>query len=118
MSMISSLVISLLILLGSVVMLLGSVGLVRFPDLYNRMHATTKTSTLGAAAILLGGTLWGFAAFGHTSIKLLVAIAFLFLTSPVGAHMIARSAYRTGYRPWAGTIRNDLPQGAEGAPRE
>lgn len=99
---------SIFLVVGAFFMLLGSVGLVRLPDLYNRMHATTKTSTVGAAAILLAGTLWGFSAFGHTSIKLLLAIGFLFLTAPVSAHMLARSAYLTGHRPWPGTIRDDL----------
>lgn len=99
---------SILVVLGALVMLLGSIGLVRFPDLYNRMHATTKTSTVGAGAILLAGTLWGAAAFGHTSIKLLLGIGFLLLTAPVSAHMLSRSAYRTGHRPWPGTIRDDL----------
>ncbi len=82
----------LLILIGTFFTVVGSIGLIRFPDVLCRMHATTKTTTLGAGTILLAATL----KYGHSPIglKSLLAVAFLFLTAPVGAHMIARAAYR------------------------
>lgn len=86
------LIASLLILVGTFFLLVGSIGLIRFPDVLCRLHATTKTTTLGACSILLAATL----KYGHSPIglKSLLALWFLLLTAPVGAHMIARAAYR------------------------
>ena len=79
---------------GAFFLLVGTVGLLRLPDVYNRMHATSKATTLGAAGIFLAG----FVHFGPTGAGLvsLVGIVFLFLTAPTGAHMISRSAQRMG----------------------
>jgi multicomponent Na+:H+ antiporter subunit G len=79
----------LVALTGSLFVLLAGVGVIRFPDLYARMHAATKASTLGigligvAAAIGVGS--------GHA--KALVALVFIYLTAPSAAHMIGRAAY-------------------------
>jgi len=84
----------LLIVLGTFFVAIGSVGLIRFPDVLCRMHATTKTTTLGACSILLAVVVeHGYSA---VSLKSLLAIWFLLLTAPAGAHMIARAAYRAG----------------------
>lgn len=108
--------VSLLILFGSLLSLLGSVGLARFPDFYSRLHAVTKTGTLGVTALLVAGTVWSALSFDNLSIKLLVALAFQFLTAPVGAHMLARSAMRTGVALWSGSVRNDLSNYRSHAP--
>lgn len=74
--------------------LVGCLGLVRFPDLYNRLQSSTKCVTLGTSAILFGTfLLLGFTAGG---IKCLLCILFLLLSSPVAAHAIARAAHRSG----------------------
>ncbi|MFB6117544.1 monovalent cation/H(+) antiporter subunit G [Halosegnis sp.] len=82
------------IAVGAFFLLVGTVGLLRLPDVYNRMHATSKATTLGAASILLGG----FVHFGPQGAGLvsLVAVVFLFVTAPTGSHMISRSAQRMG----------------------
>lgn len=85
---------TLLVIVGAFFLLIGTVGLLRFPDVYNRLHATTKAATLGAASIFLAGFVyWGPQEAGLTS---LVGIIFLFLTAPTGAHMISRAAHRMG----------------------
>lgn len=72
----------------------GVLGLVRLPDVYNRLQAATKCVTFGSAGILLGVLiLQGFSSFGF---KAILGIAFIFLTSPVAAHAIARAAHRSG----------------------
>ncbi len=93
----TDLLVGLLILIGAFFMTVGSIGLIRFPDVLCRMHATTKTTTLGACSIFLAATL----KYGHSPIglKSLLALWFLLLTAPVGAHMIARAAYR-GWSVW------------------
>ena len=83
-----------LIAVGVAFLTIGTIGLLRFPNVYNRMHATSKPTTLGTAAIFTAA----FVRFGPGSDGLtsLLGIAFLFLTVPTGAHMIARSAERMG----------------------
>ena len=78
--------------LGTGFLLLGSVGLVRLPDVLCRLHATTKSTTFGACGLLLAVLLQ--AGWSAAGLKALLAIGFLLLTAPVGAHMIARAAYR------------------------
>lgn len=82
------------ILVGSFFLMVGTIGLLRLPDVYNRLHATSKATTLGAASMFLAGfTYFGPGGYGLTS---LLGIAFLFLTAPTGAHMISRAAERFG----------------------
>lgn len=82
---------------GAFFILTAAVGIVRFKDTYTRLHAASKGSTFGfcfmvlGAALLLGGE--------DNFAKAILAIAFQFLTAPVGAHMIARVAIRKGLRP-------------------
>lgn len=90
----ASVVIVALIVVGSFFLTVGTVGLLRLPNVYNRLHATTKATTLGAASIFLAGFVYyGPGGAGLTS---LVGIVFLFLTAPTGAHMISRAAQRMG----------------------
>jgi multicomponent Na+:H+ antiporter subunit G len=80
------------ICLGIVFDFLGVLGLLRLPDVYNRLQAATKCVTFGSAGLLFGVfILKGFSSFGF---KVLLGIAFIFLTSPIAAHAIARGAHR------------------------
>lgn len=92
--MIRELVTVAFVLIGLFFLTVGTVGLLRLPGVYNRMHATSKATTLGAASIFLAG----FVHFGPQGGGLvsLVGIVFLFVTAPTGAHMISRSARRMG----------------------
>jgi multicomponent Na+:H+ antiporter subunit G len=78
---------------------LGCLGLVRFPDVYNRLQAGTKCVTFGTCGILFGV----FMMQGGSSLgmKALLAIPFVLLTSPVGAHALARGAHLFGVKLWA-----------------
>ena len=80
----------------------GCLGLVRLPDVYNRLQAATKCITLGTCSILFGVFLiHGFTASG---IKALLCAAFLILTSPVSAHALARAAYKSGVKLWEKSV--------------
>ncbi|MFB6163024.1 MAG: monovalent cation/H(+) antiporter subunit G [Halococcoides sp.] len=82
------------VVVGTAFLVVGTVGLIRLPNVYNRMHATSKATTLGAASILLAGTVhFGPGGAGPTA---LIAIIFLFLTAPTGAHVISRAAQKMG----------------------
>jgi len=81
---------------------IGCLGLVRLPDVYNRLQASTKCITLGTCSILLGAFfIHGFTAAG---IKALFCILFLILTSPVSAHALAKGAYKSGVRLWEKSV--------------
>jgi len=86
----------LFLLLGASFMFLGAVGLIRMPDVYNRLQAGTKTVTLGALSILVGV---GLQHPGWWSMLLMIAVLVLF-TNPVGSASIARAALLAGVRPW------------------
>jgi multicomponent Na+:H+ antiporter subunit G len=93
-------------ILGSFLMFLAGLGLLRLPDVFLRMSAATKASTLGAGFILLAAALY-FEDLGTTS-RTIATVFFLLLTGPVAAHRIARAAYFDGVHLWEGTIRDDL----------
>lgn len=81
------------IILGIAFDFFGVLGLMRLPDVYNRLQAATKCVTFGSAGILFGVFLMhGFTNLGF---KALLAVAFIFLTSPVAAHAISRAAHRS-----------------------
>ena len=80
----------------------GCLGLMRFPDVYNRLHSSIKCVTLGTVSILFGLFLYkGFSACG---IKALLCIVFLVLTAPVSAHVLARSAHKSGVKLWGKSV--------------
>ena len=100
------LVASIALLAGVVLMLLASIGLVRFPDVFTRMHAATKAATVGviattAAAALEAGTLGG-------ALVLFLVIALLFLSGPLGMSLLARAAYHDPETPRSPRTR-ELP---------
>ena len=81
-----------LILFGASFALVGSIGLVRFPDIFTRLHGPTKATTLGVGGVLLG-TIAFLSLQGETgAIRELLITVFLFLTAPVSAHLIAKAA--------------------------
>lgn len=77
-------------IVGGAMVLLSGAGVLRFPDLYARMHAATKASTVGIGFIGVSGA----AVLGDGRSKTLVAVAFIFVTAPSAAHLVARAAYR------------------------
>jgi len=82
----------------------ATIGLLRLPDIYNRLHATTKCDTLGAGLILLSLALQSNLA---VAIRLLLIIIFIVVTNPTAAHVIARAAYLTGIKPELGRRDSD-----------
>lgn len=80
-----------LLLVGSLAVLVGGIGVLRMPDVYTRLHAAGVTDTLGAGAVLLGLCLHSEP--GIHLIKLLLIWLFLWMTSPVSSHVLAKAAY-------------------------
>jgi len=85
----------ILLVIGCAFIALGSLGLIRMPDVYNRLQAGTKAATLGAMSVLLG------IGFHHPDwwAKLLVIAGFVLFTNPVGSSTIARASLKAGIEP-------------------
>ena len=95
-SEIVSLIAAISILLGSITALISSIGIVRFRDSFLRSHAATKSSTLSVLLCLTGVFFYFLVTKDYFSVRTLLTILFLYLTSPVAGHMIIRAAYNSG----------------------
>lgn len=91
---------------GSLFVLLAAIGLLRMPDLYLRISVSTKAATLGMGLVLAAAAVF-FAETGVTT-RVLAIVFFIFLTAPIGAHLIGRASYLTGVRRWKGTHTDKL----------
>ncbi|MHA6261234.1 monovalent cation/H(+) antiporter subunit G [Sporosarcina sp. CAU 1771] len=96
------------IVVGLVFTVVAVIGIIRLPDVYTRAHAGAKSTTLGVMSILLGVFIHYWFVEGHFSIKLILGIAFLFITGPIGGHLMSRAAYISGVKPTNLTIGDDL----------
>lgn len=88
--------------IGALFFFIGALGLLRLPDVYTRLHATTKCDTLGLGMVLMGIILYEGATLA--SVKMAFIIGFVFLTNPTAAHAIARAAYRHGIGLWEKSV--------------
>ncbi|BBD90813.1 Na+/H+ antiporter Mnh2 subunit G [Staphylococcus caprae] len=91
-----SLISAILIFLGSVIALISAIGIVKFQDVFLRSHASTKSSTLSVLLTIIGVLIYFIVNTGFFSVRLLLSLVFINLTSPVGMHLVARAAYRNG----------------------
>ncbi|GIO41320.1 Na+/H+ antiporter subunit G [Paenibacillus apis] len=96
------------ILVGAIFSVVSAIGNVRLPDVYTRSHAASKSSTLGVLSTLIGTLLYFLILDGFFSIRLILGIFFVFLTAPVAAHMICRSAYRHHVPLTESTVQDEL----------
>ena len=100
------------VVIGVIFDLLGCLGLVRLPDIYNRLQAATKSVTLGTCAILFGVAL-EFGIFSSGGIKALICILFVMFTSPTAAHALARGSHIRGFKLWEGSKVDKLKENRE-----
>jgi len=90
---------------GSSFAFLAALGVLRMPDVFTRMQASTKASTLGLGCLLVGAALQ--LADLASIIRVISIGAFIFLTTPVSAHVIARASYRADIPLWDGTVLDE-----------
>lgn len=109
MSELDEIVASVLLLIGLFFTLVGSIGLVRLPDFYTRMHAPTKATTLGVSTMLAAVVVALPDRSLSVALQALLAIALLFATAPIGAHMLARAARGAGVPICPETHVDELP---------
>jgi multicomponent Na+:H+ antiporter subunit G len=94
-------VIDVILAAGFIFALAGAKGLLQMPDAFCRMQASTCISTLGVLGVIAGGALYAFFVMGSvaTGVKILLIGLLIITINPVGAHAIAKGAYRSGIRP-------------------
>lgn len=99
--MLLRIVIDLLIAVGAIFALAGTIGILKMPDTFCRMQASTCVSTLGILGVCLGALLYAIFIMGSAGAAVKVALigALVFFTNPVGSHAIAKGAYQAGIRP-------------------
>ena len=99
-----TIIISLLIVCGLVLLTGGSLGILRFPDFYSRLHPAGKLDTGGLVIILLAFALYTIQPLTLTalitSVKILLIVVFVFITSPTAIHSIVDAGVRAGLVPW------------------
>lgn len=95
-----------LMLVGALFTFVAALGVVRMPDLFMRMHANTKSATLGVGFIMLGAAVY----FNDVTIttRAVAVVLFLLVTAPISSHLLARAAYFSGIPLWQKTLSDDL----------
>ena len=86
--------------IGAIFLFLGSLGILRMPDIYTRLQAGTKASTMGSIGMLLG---IGFLQ-PEWMVKMIIIILFILLTNPISSHAIARGSYKSGVKPYTKAV--------------
>jgi multicomponent Na+:H+ antiporter subunit G len=106
------------VVIGAALSLLGAIGVLKFPDVYTRIHAASITDTAGASMVLLGLCL--IAGLSLTTLKLVFIWMFVMLTTPVSAHALANAAFGSGHKPRIGAFqivrtdeRRQAPRGTD-----
>lgn len=110
MTVLANILIVTTIAAGVIFTIVAMIGILRLPDVYTRAHAASKSATLGVLSILLGVFFHFWLKEGHFSISLLLGILFLFITSPIGGHLMGRAAYMSGVKPSELTVGDDLKE--------
>ncbi|MFQ3308475.1 MAG: multicomponent Na+:H+ antiporter subunit G [Candidatus Nanohaloarchaea archaeon] len=94
------------VMIGLFFLTVGTIGLLRFPGTLNRMHATSKATTLGTGLILVAGAVHFYPR--GAALQALIALVFLFITAPTGAHLIARATYYENQKKETGNLEDFL----------
>ncbi|QPC87183.1 Na+/H+ antiporter subunit G [Mesorhizobium sp. NBSH29] len=106
MDMIQSYLAGILIVIGAAFALIASIGLLRLPDLYTRMHAASKAGTMGSGIMLIALAIYTDDQAVLT--RALAGVIFFLLTAPVSSHLLAKAAYAAGYPMWDGSVRDEM----------
>lgn len=96
--MIAKVIAVILCSVGTFFFIIGTTGLLRLPDVFTRLHSSTKCDTMGAGSILIG--LAVYSGVSWDVLKLIIVLGFLFISSATTGHAIGRSAVKQGITPW------------------
>lgn len=118
MTVIANSLIIITIVVGLIFTVVTVIGVLRLPDVYTRAHAASKSATLGVLSILVGTFLHFWFNEGYFSVRILLGILFLFITAPIGGHLMSRAAYFSGVKPSDLTVGDDLKEVVEEAKKQ
>lgn len=118
--MVFEIIISVLLIIGGLFILIGSLGLLRLPDFYTRLHAPTKATTLGLGSVLLASMVFTYKIEGYISVNELLITLFLVITAPVVAHILAKVGFHHQVKMTANTRNQEFVKVARirGKPQE
>ena len=99
--MVLRIVMDLFLLIGLIFALAGTKGIIKMPDTFSRMQASTCIATLGVLGVMIGALIYAIAVMGSagTAIKVALVGLLILVTNPIGSHVLARGAYKSGIRP-------------------
>lgn len=107
MNMFLEIVAIIFLLIASFFLVVGSIGLVRLPDLYMRLHAPTKSSTLGVGSVLIASVILSIT-FGRFGMSEILISLLAFITAPVSANLMAQAALHLKLRARSGDVPEAL----------
>lgn len=107
-----TIIITIILICGLIFFAGGSIGIIRFPDFYSRVHPTGKMDTGGLVITMSAFALYTLYPFSLasviTSLKIILIVVFVFITSPTAIHSIVDAGVRTGLKPWKKSEDNPL----------
>ena len=109
MSGIGNILAGIFVMLGASFALVASVGILRLPDFYTRIHAASKAGTVGSVLALLALAIVSVET--AEVLRAIAAIVFFFLTAPISAHLLGKAAYSAGYKMWDGSVLDEMHDG-------
>lgn len=109
MSGIGNILAGIFVMLGAGFALVASVGILRLPDFYTRIHAASKAGTVGSVLALLALAIVSVET--AEVLRAIAAIVFFFLTAPISAHLLGKAAYSAGYKMWDGSVLDEMQDG-------
>lgn len=107
MPLILEILVSIFLLIGAFFMLVGGIGMIRLPDLFMRLHAPTKSSTLGLGSFLIASIIFS-AIYGRLGFAEVLITLFAFITAPVSANLMAQAALHLRLRSMSGEVPETL----------
>lgn len=99
-------IVGILLIIGAFFALVASIGLIRLPDVYSRMHAASKAGTVGSGLMMIALAI--SSADAATAIRSMAGLLFFILTAPIAAHLLAQAAYKVGYKMWSGSVVDEM----------
>ncbi len=102
------------VVMGALFALVASIGILRLPDFYTRIHAASKAGTVGSVLALVALAIVSVQT--AEVLRAIAAIVFFFLTAPISAHLLGKAAYSAGYRMWSGSVLDEMDEDLEAPP--
>ena len=114
MASIGNILAGIFVVMGAMFALVASIGILRLPDFYTRIHAASKAGTVGSVLALVALAIVSVQT--AEVLRAIAAIVFFFLTAPISAHLLGKAAYSAGLRMWAGSVVDGMVEDLTSAP--